>query len=185
MLGIQSKAGKVPETRFHTGSLRSTGEASLYFELNNPNDTKTFQEKDRVGDRVELGLNVTGGKRLTPRYCALISRALLKSMFECAWLDHGETLLEPRFDHVREAVLGEPREGFLLVGRTCDPDHSGTELIYNFDVDASGRDRIWVGAKYYGVFLGTDSRLPGPPVDLPDDHAILVTFGPADLRAAA
>jgi hypothetical protein len=190
MLGITSKTGKVPQTRFQSGSLRhggltTDGQAALYFEINSPSDTTTLHEKSRVGNRVELGMEVKGGKPMTPRYCSVLARALLKSAFECAWLDHGEMMLEKRFDHIRDAILDVPREGFLLVGRHGEPDRTDAQLVYDFAADDAGRDRIWVWATLYGLHIGTDSRLPTPLIEVPEDHAVLVRFGPRDLSAAA
>lgn len=190
MLGVESKAGKVPHTKFATGSLRHNGltpdgQAALYFEINSASDKKTFYEKGRVGDRVEMSFNAKGGKPMTPRYCAVLSRALLKSAFECAWLDHGEMMLEPRFDHVRAAILGESRNGFLVVARRCDPDDTGTQLVYSFGRDSEGRDTLWVVAGYYGISMGTDSRLPEPTETISDDDAIVVRFRVSDVRQAA
>ena len=73
MLGINSKAGKVPLTRFATGSLRNEGltpdgQAALFFQINSTKDKRTLYEKSRVGQQVELGMNVKGGRPLTPRY---------------------------------------------------------------------------------------------------------------------
>jgi hypothetical protein len=83
MLAVESKAGKVPQTRFQTGSLRndgltSDGQAALFLEIHNSTDTKTLYEKSRVGDRVELSMQAEGGKRFKPRYCSLLARSLLK-----------------------------------------------------------------------------------------------------------
>ena len=44
-------------------------------------------------------MSAKGGKPMTPGYCAVISRALLKIGLECAWRDLGEQMLEQRFDH--------------------------------------------------------------------------------------
>ena len=190
MLGIASKAGKVPQTRFHSGSLRhdgltANGQPALYFEINNANDTTTLYEKGRTGNRVELGMSVKGGKPMTPRYCSVLARALLKSAFECAWLDHGEMMLEERFDHLRDAILGLPREGFFLMGRHGEPDRTDVQLTYNFAIDEGDRDRLWVWATFFGLHIGTDSRLPKPLIAVSEDDALLVTFGHDDFRAAA
>lgn len=189
MLGIESKAGKVPHTRFATGSLShqgltGDGQASLFFEINSAKDNKTFYEKGRVGNRVELSFNATGGKRMTPRYGAVLARSLLKSALGCAWLDHGEMLLEERFDHIRDAILGQPWPGFLLIGRHCNPDETSATLMYDFATDEQGREHLWVSTSYFGIQMGTDSRLPRPVMPVPDDLALLVAFGSDDEPAS-
>jgi hypothetical protein len=44
---------------------------------------------------------------------------------------------------------------------------------------------MWVVATYYGVWLATDSRLPAPVENGPEEHAILVAFKASDLGRAA
>jgi hypothetical protein len=190
MLGIESKAGKIPHTRFQTGFLRhdgltQDGQAALYFNINNASDTTTLYEKQRFGNHVELSFNAKGGKPMTPRHCALLSRALLKAAFECAWLDHGEMMLEDRFDHAREAILGKPRDGFFIVGRRLDPDHIGAELQYNFVATEQGDTHIPVAVQFYGIPMATNSRLTAVPIELPSEHFIVVEFAASDMRVAA
>jgi hypothetical protein len=181
MLGIESKSGKVPLTKFATGSVRNDGltpdgQAALYFEINSAKDKKTFYEKSRSGDRVELSFNAKGGRRLTPRYGSLLSRSLLKSALECAWLDHGEAMLQPAFDHVRAAILGEPRDGFFAIARKGNPNDTGTQLVYNIGRAADGRATLWVVGNYYGIAIGTDSRHPEPLEPLSEEDAIVLRF---------
>lgn len=104
MLGIRSKAGVVPTTRVSTGTVENVGLASLRFNSNT--EAPMLREMERQGGTVRLQMNLSGGRRRTPRYGSELSRILLKSALECARLDHGELMLEPRFDHVRSAVLG-------------------------------------------------------------------------------
>jgi len=155
LLGVESKAGKVPQTRFQTGTVRHggigpNGQPSLFFEIDSPRDRRTFYEAGREGNRVHLKFNAQGGRRMTPRYCSIIARALLKSALECAWLDHAEAMLDERFDHVRDAIRGQLWTGFFLIGRNADPDDTSVTLTYNFATDEEGRDRLWVWASYFG-----------------------------------
>lgn len=90
MLGIASKSGTVPETRFSTGSLRHDGPSHLNVRIDGPSDNTTFREVRRDGDDVEFTFKWRGGHKVTPRYASMLSRALLKSALECAWLDHGD-----------------------------------------------------------------------------------------------
>jgi hypothetical protein len=182
MLGINTKTGKVPVTRFATGSLRnegltSDGQAALFFEINSANDKRTLYEKRRVGQQVELGMNVTGGRPLTPRYASQLARSLLKCAFECAWLDHGPVMLESRFDHVREAILGKPYAGLLAVLCKGDPDDVEVSITYNFRADEAG-DAIWVYGSFFGIRMFTDSRLAEPMNELPADDVLTIVFRP-------
>ncbi len=182
MLGIPSKAGTVPVTKFSEGAITNVGPASLRFDPHTR--FPMLREVERRGDLVKLEFNWSGGRRMTPRYTSDLSRALLKSAFECAWLDHGDVVLEHRFDHVRSAVLGQPRDGFLVVGRQCDPDHALGSLTYDLVSDDAGTWRIWVVAEYFGIFLATDSRLAEPVSDFPPDAVTVLPFTAAHSRAA-
>ena len=111
MLGIPSKGGTVPVARFSQGSIENIGPSSLVF--HSSSDRPVLRENGREGDQVQLRFQATGGRRMTPRYASELSRALLKSALECAWIDHGDLMLDMRYDHARAAVLGEPRFGFF------------------------------------------------------------------------
>lgn len=180
MLGISSKAGEVPVSSFRTGSLKNTGEANLMIELAHPKDTKTFRTTDLGGGRVKLDLSLTGGRRMTPRYAATLSRAFLKVSLECAWLDHGEEMLGGEFDHVRDAILGAPRDGYLAIARKADPDHTSVELTYWLLAAEDGRRYFAVSAKLFGVYVLTESLKPRPPGESPGDEVCLITFTESD-----
>ena len=189
MLGINSKAGKVPVTRFATGALRNDGltpdgQAALFFQINSAKDKTTLYEKSRVGQLVELGMNVKGGRPLTPRYGSELARSLLKCAFECAWLDHGHMMLEERFDHIREALLGEPYAGLLAVLRKGDPNDTEVSITYNFRADEAG-DAMWVYGSFFGIRMFTDSRLAEPVNKLPEDDVVTVVFRPEQWRRRA
>ncbi len=147
MLGISSKAGSVPVTRFHDGSLEHTGPASLRF--SGDSGKEILRETFRSGNTVGLRFDVRGGRRMTPRYGSELSRALLKIGMELSWLDHGSSMLEARFDHIRTAILGEPRAGVFVMGRKGDPNQTGVSITYDFVRD--GADwRMWVVGEFFG-----------------------------------
>ncbi len=159
ILGVSSKSGLVPSTRFMTGTLANRGGGRLQIEVNRASDTKTFRETSRDGDTVNLSLETKGGAVLTPRYIARVSRALLKQGLEFAWLDLEGRSFDTRLDHVRRAVLGDPYSGFLAINRKADPDHLEVSVTFNVEDHHNGDLRLWVHAKIYGVELVTDSRL--------------------------
>lgn len=179
MLGVASKAGSVPTTKLSTGVVEHVGPAELRFTANGNKDLfrETFRDGDTVGFKFEFG----GGRKLTPRYGSELSRALLKIALELAWIDHGEMMLEARFDHVRDAILDNPYDGFIVMGKVGDPDDVSVSLTYNF---ASTDDiwGMWVIAKLFGVTLATDSRMARPTVDL-EEHAAVLLFTSADWKA--
>lgn len=182
MLGVPSKAGKVPVTKFHTGTLTNTGDNNLFLAIHGAKDARTLRTTELGGGRVHMNLEVSGGRRMTPRYASEISRALLKGAFDCAWLDHGEMMLSSEFDHVREAVLGSPRDGYLAILRKADPDDVGLELMYTVLPTDDGRRLLAVAAKFYGVLVSTDSFNPEPKIAVSANEVIVITFKAADIR---
>ena len=132
--------------------------------------------------RIKLRMNGSGGKRLTARYVSQMSRALLKSALECAWLEHGEMMLEPRFDHIRDAVLGKARDGYLVMATRSSNPNSKTVTLRHALLRDGDRWRMPVVASIYGVDLATDSRLAVPAAELPSELAQVFTFTSADLE---
>jgi hypothetical protein len=180
-LGIVSKAGKVPVTSFSKGRITNRGrdpatqEPQLFFEIHSRKDTETFKVTDLGDGRAHINFQMTG-KPVTPRDASELSRSLLKAAFECAWLDHGEAMFRPEFDHVREAVLGTPRDGYLAFARQADPDHYGMELVYMPLPAGDGKQMIAVQAKVYGFTFVTDSLNPEPKARPPEEHVFVHTF---------
>jgi len=68
----------------------------------------------------------------------------------------------PKLNHVRAAVLGEPRDGFIVIARHADPNNVSASLTYQiFDQDQR-TSRMLVVANLYGIRMATDSRLARP-----------------------
>jgi hypothetical protein len=136
ILGIVSKAGKIPTFT----SVSATAEhipgvngADPTLVLTAKSSRGALREVERYPDgRVKMNWSGSGGRLMTPSYASELSRALLKMALECAWADHAEMMLEPRFDHVREAVLGKPRDGYFMVVNECNPNGTQGSLSFNF-----------------------------------------------------
>lgn len=188
MLGIRSKTGKIPVFRFSEGTVEhipGTDGVDSTLVVNSLHRHGMLRETGRSTDgRVALEWKGSGGRRMTPRYASQLSRAMLKSALECSWIDHGNMMLEPRFDHVREAVLGEPRGGFFAMLGNADPQSTRVSLTYHLAPHDGDRSRMLVWADYYGVIIATDSRLSRPVQDLAAGRVYVITFTPSDLRAA-
>lgn len=188
MLGIRSKAGKVPGIRFSEGTVDfrpAEDGADPTLVINASSKRSILTETEHLPDgRVRLEWKSSGGRRMTPRYASELSRALLKSALECSWLDHGEMMLEARFDHIREAVLGTLRGGFFVMAGKADPDCQNVSLTYQLLPYENETWRMLVMANYYGVTIGTDSRLAGPLEQPPEDLFSIIAFTPSDLRVA-
>ena len=91
-------------------------------------------------------------------------------------------ILEPRFDEIRDAVLGQPYDGFLAMGNKGNPEHQSVSLTYDLVPDGDAW-RMWVVAEVFGVTLATDSRLAQPPISL-DGQASVINFVRSEWTAA-
>lgn len=187
MLGVASKSGKIPRFRASEGTVdhipgESGADPTLAF-IGSTKRGGMLRETARYPDgRVSIQWTAKGGRRMTARYASQLSRALLKSALECAWTDHGAVMLESRFDHVREAVLGESRNGFFAMSTKGNPNRTAISLTYWLQPDGNGDWRMPVLADYFGVILATDSRLPGPLQDQPAELWNVIQFSKADVR---
>lgn len=179
MLGIPSKAGKVPTTRLMSGTVEQIEPGSL--RMNAHGRKPLIWETGRDEHGVQLRFEGSGGRRLTPRYGSELARALLKAAMECAWLDHRGTMFEERFDHCRTAVLGTPFDGFVAIGKQVVPEHEQVSLTYDFRTDTKGGSVIWVVAAVYGVTLATASKPGDSPASLPKDKVDVIPFRASDL----
>lgn len=180
MLGVTTKAGRLPRFRFSEGTVDhvpGVGGADPTLIVNERRPRPMIREIQRSPDgRVKLEWNGSGGRRMTPRYAAELSNALLKTALECAWIDHGEMMLEARFDHVRQAVRGEPRDGFFALGLKLNPDSSQVALTYNLLDMGDGMWRMPVVADFLGVCLVTDSRLSKVDAEFSAEDVTVISF---------
>lgn len=185
-LGITSKSGKIPILRYSEGTVQHVPGAKgedplLIFKSNKKGGA--LRETARLTDgRVEFKWEGSGGRRMTPRYGSEVSRALLKSGFECSWFQHGLDLFGPHYDHIRAAVLGKPRNGTVLMMRKMDPKDTGVSLTYHYIGRDDGQLRLAVWGSFYGVWLATDSRLDAPMSEILPDHASVLSFTESDFR---
>ncbi len=181
MLGVKSKTGKIPRFRFSEGTLEhhpsdDGSEPRLIVSQSSKRDV--LREISRTADgEVKLEWSSHGGRRMTARYASELSRALLKSALECVWIDHGKVALEQRFDHVREAVLGKPRDGYFVMATQADPTCTQASLSYFLLPDQEANlTRVPVFANYYGVMMMTDSHDATPRMAVPPKQASVLTF---------
>jgi hypothetical protein len=93
---------------------------------------------------------------------------------ELAWIDIGEDVLHPDFDHVREAVLGATFSGALAIAKDGNPDDTSVRLTWD-RLPGDEEPFIIVVASLYGIGLATRSR---GSVGEPDERLITIPFGP-------
>lgn len=178
MLGVRSKAGRMPALRTGDGRVEHVpgadgNDPTLIFSGSQGRSMLRVVARHADG-RVELSWSgKTGGPRMTSRYAAKIHRALLKAALELVWLDHKDRAFNADFDHIREAVLGASRDGFLTIVSAVDPNDTNSTIHYWLDPAGDDSGRRLVLMNYAGIQLGTDSRLPRP---LGDPAPGLVTW---------
>lgn len=186
MRGIRNKAGKVPPSSFQAGKLEHVGPSELLITPNG-ND-RMLTETGRDGNRVSLELVVSGGKPLTPRLASVLSRALLKCGLEFAWVEHGEEMLDAKYDALRTAVLGTPRSGVFTLDNRGEPNAEHVVTRYEFINAHDGTLQMAVFLDYLGSRMATlSTSLPAWPdasIDALRSMATVVAFEPSDYPAA-
>jgi hypothetical protein len=148
MLGVESRKGKRPESRWVDGTLSSPRPGHLIFDLQNE---RAFKELEP--GRMQLDVS-SGGPISVKRYRKLL-RAIYKMAIECICIDSGVHVFEPKFDPVREMVIGtRPVEGFILNPRKGEPN-SQISLTYQART-AGGREFILVELSVAGIIFLTE-----------------------------
>jgi hypothetical protein len=144
-LGIPNKKGAAATVRFAEGRIEplpaeavASGDShGVRFVDQNPRrpTAHSFEQHD---DHVAFKVSGQGGRRLTEKYFAELSRAVLKIAFECAYLDHGDELFASRFDYVRGVVLGQrDHHGEIALALNGDGEDVRMQCSYMLD-DATG-----------------------------------------------
>jgi hypothetical protein len=176
-LGIRSKSGRVPVTRLQE-NVRLEHHHGVGFVVGP--EPKSWKEvsRSRVDPRIVYGdVELSGGRRMTPRYAEEVARAALKVGFECAWTEQGEALLEPAYDYVREIILGATWGGYLFFrGGPFDPRDREIDVWYSVAGDAEGNRYFVTRLKVYGLTIVTDSWRQEPPAGLTEDLGWKLTF---------
>lgn len=144
-LGIPNKKGAAATVRFAEGRIEPLSAESaargdthgvrLIDQSPRRPIAHRFEQHD---DHLAFKVSGRGGRRLTEKYFAELSRAVLKIAFEYAFLDHGDELFAARFDHVRDVVLGRrDHHGEIALALNGDGDDVRMQCSYTLD-DATG-----------------------------------------------
>lgn len=153
--GITGKRGHIAETRASNVVIEHQRDELA----KNPQpQIKVMLQHERVWEDTPEGfkLNLEGGRRLTAKYIATLVRALYKITLELIHLDHGpQQSMHPRFDDVREIVLGnKPFSGSLMLLKSGEPNPQAS-FTYEF-VTVDGDLTVTIIANIYGVRMFTD-----------------------------
>lgn len=129
VLGLTNKKGERPVVKWNNATFSSPAENELV--INAEND-KAFRIVERNGPAFRGKLNFTTGGPISVERYRKMTRALWKFTLECAYLDHGEVIYEPRFDEVRAMVIGAKRaSGFMMFPKDGEPS-TEVALTYQF-----------------------------------------------------
>ncbi len=147
-LGVESRDGKRPQSRWVDGTVSSPRPGDLVFTMHNE---RAFREVEP--GRLELSVS-SGGPVSVTRYRKAL-RAIYKMALECICVDSGDHVLDPKFDAVRRMVVGALlAKGFILVPRHGEPNPR-VSLTYQART-ADGREFILVELNVGGVVFWTE-----------------------------
>jgi hypothetical protein len=156
-LGITNKRGQIPTVRGVGGRVEPMNPDDVA-----PGDSHGLRFVDNdsrrpiatFGPHGKGRVDLSGGRRLEPRYISELSRALLKIGFEQAFLDHGASTRTPGFRGLRERVLGiRDHHGIFATAKEVNVDDCAVHLTYGID-DARGT-LPYVVARVFGITLVT------------------------------
>jgi hypothetical protein len=179
-LGVPSKAGVVPVTRLQENARleHHAGRGVIV----GP-EPKSWKEvgRSRSDPRFVIGdVELSGGRRMTPRYAEQLARAVLKVGFESAWPEQGDALLDPAYNRVREIILDARWKGYLYFrGGPFHQRDAEVDAWYTAIGDEAGRRYFATRLKIYGLFLATDSWRTAPPPGLVVDETDFTYTFPA------
>jgi hypothetical protein len=130
LLGTTNKKGERPVVKWNNAVVTSPRENEIV--INAEND-EAFRIVEQVGPVVHGKLKFTSGGPVSVARYRKMARALWKATLECVYLDHGEMVYEPRFDEVREMIIGSrPASGFVLFPREGPAPTTEIALTYQF-----------------------------------------------------
>jgi hypothetical protein len=136
LLGIPNRNGTIPTVRYSGGTLKfiSGGDGGdPILEIRSTTSPRLVSAPTQLEDgRVEVTLKGSGGRRMTEKYAAQLSRSLLKIALESGWIDHGQQMYEPRFDYLRSVILGVRFKGLFAIYKNVDSTINSAQVTYNF-----------------------------------------------------
>lgn len=124
VFGIPNKRGKIPPTRAANALIEAR--PSALEKLQPHQHVHVNAQSERVWQDTEGGFKLgLEGRRMTRKYVSTLVRALYKITLELIYLDHGRKFaLDPRFDDIREIVLGKRDfHGYLMIGNRAPSRH--------------------------------------------------------------
>jgi len=166
-LGVPSKTGTLPKSKFGNGSLGMFAPRNVLFRSNSP---KAFRVRPGTGDdpnRVLIDMTFKSSRPMSAKYCRKLTRALLKMLLGGIYIDDEsrETKLafSEKFDPLRNKILDQTKfDGyFALMRNSKNPGDQGIALSYRFIPDEANIETVGVEFQYYGTLMCTDSEMLG------------------------
>jgi hypothetical protein len=177
--GIPSKTGALPKSKFGNASLEMFAPGNVLFQSNSP---KAFQVRQVEGgdpNQVMIDMSFLSNRPMGARYSRQLTRALLKMLLGCIYLDDTELAFSEKFDPMRDKILDRTkfRGYFAMLRNIQNPNSQGVGLIYDFFKDEAGNETVGVEFQFYGVTMSTDSEMFGRNSErMPKDQVIIFRF---------
>jgi hypothetical protein len=173
--GIPSKSGRMPSFRFDNGLLECREPGDIFLKL----DSQKWHQEGLPAPPGKVAWSFTAQRHdMTARRLAKVHRALTKIAVEFAWLDLGEErVLSSEFDRERDIVLNGGHHGYLVLPSQGTPEDRTLRFNYNtYKRNEDQHPLIGLIASFWGVHLATDTLVPEPPGEVPEDEASVHTF---------
>lgn len=108
------------------------------------------------------------------RQVETVSRSMLKSALECAYIDLGyDKVISPEWDDVRAAVVHGGYQGHVAIAMQAEPGTGPLQLRYQPGSLTREGYRIWVELNVYGLRLFTALGHPLPTSFIPNALQVL------------
>jgi hypothetical protein len=171
--GVESKRGRLPESRMSNATLRMFAEGNILFESNSK---KAFIH-DGQG---RIDMKLLSQRPMTPAYCRTLTRSLYKMTLGCMYIDQPEVALSERYDPVRRMVLGlDSFYGyFVMLNKVTPPDsvRNGAGLFYGFYENDRYEESVWCVFHFLGFEMSTDLLVRKPQHPDAIDHDLVTVF---------
>jgi hypothetical protein len=101
-------------------------------------------------------LTLNSGKQVSDRFMRQLAHAIWKMGLEVVYLHHGEVAFDPKFDPVREAVIGKTPTRSWCVGLKEAKPHNMVDLEVELDRVIHGAERAPLRLDVFGIVFYSD-----------------------------
>ena len=148
MRQLPSKPGKPPAGRFSNGKILSHEGNQIVVDSNS---VRFMHGSGPNTNRISAQM-----ANLDGRHAEAVSRSLLKSALECAYLDLGyDVVISAEWDDVRSAIVDGGYQGYVALPLQAAPGTDPLQLQYRPGVPERNGFRLFVQLNVYGIRLIT------------------------------